>query len=395
MQDFFTHQITLGPGGVLDPKELPAHGGVFLIVDGEDRPILLAAGESLRRIIKGRLAEPLSTQPTKRVNLAEIVQRIYWTESFSRFETAMLHWRAARLLYPKSHRKLLSFGPAWFVRLELQKWPPGWSVVREFPSDADYCYGPIGDRTKAHGWMGLLGDVWGLCRYPYILEQAPQGQACAYHEMGKCPAPCNGSISMDEYRRMLEASADFTAGHQECRLKQLRESMQEASAQLAYEKAASLRQVIEQVRGMSHDSELGHLTHITQCCWLIVQRGGPVRRSPKTMLVKPFFVRMGAIEVGAPVTMEALETVLPQWLALCKPCSVLPAKSRGEQIARCELLWLVSKFLFQEDRAPGLFLRFDRLPEATRLAELIRERCCDRDSDQRPEWQHKKPSTTN
>ena len=56
MTHLFDHHLNLGPDGTIDARALPAHGGVYLIVDRRDRPVLLASGENLRRLVVNRLA---------------------------------------------------------------------------------------------------------------------------------------------------------------------------------------------------------------------------------------------------------------------------------------------------------------------------------------------------
>ena len=375
MLDLFDHHLEIKPEGAIEARALPAHGGVYLVVDADERPVLLASGEDLRRVVSSRLAGPLPDQRTKRANLAEIAARVHWKETFSRFETALVHWQAARRLYPKSYRDLILFSPAWFLRLDLNARTPAFETVCEFEADGARYFGPVVPRSKAVEWTRMLEDLFDLCRYRHILEQAPHGQACAYFDMGRCPAPCNGSLSLDEYRRMLIAAADFTAGAHQPRLEQLRQAMQAAAASLAFEKAETIRQISTRAAAMVQEPEYHHLRELSRCCWLIVQRAGPRRRSPKNLLVKPFFLRAGAIEAGSPIPLTELDATVPRWLARCGPCSVLPPASPEEQTARCEILWLVSKFLYQGEQAPGVFLPFDRLSGASEVIRHVGERC--------------------
>src|SRR5947207_15818153 len=66
--------------------------------------------------------------------------------------------------------------------------------------------GPVEDKHAAARLIELVEDLFDLCRYYNILLESPRGKACAYKEMGKCPAPCDGSIGIEHYRRMVEWS---------------------------------------------------------------------------------------------------------------------------------------------------------------------------------------------
>ncbi len=375
LAELFDRRLELPSGGTFAPTLLPAGGGVYLLADRDDRPILLAGAEDLRRAVAHRLTRPPERQ-SQRADLAEVAARVYWRETFSRFETALEHWRVARVLYPRNYRRLLSFGPVWFLRLRLDEPAPAFVAVREVRRDGAEYFGPLATRSAAEDWRAMLEDAFDLCRYRNILEQAPHGLPCAYFEMGKCPAPCGGRISLDDYRGMLAAAADFTAGDRTSRLDQLRRAMPAAAAALEFERAEALRRTIARVTAVTARPAYRHLAEVSRCGWLVIQRGGP-RRAPDRTPVKPFFVRGGSVEGGPPVLPTELETAAAGWWRRCSdaPAAAAPAPPGGdEDRAWSEVLWLVGKFLLQGERAPGVFVRFDRLPSAEALAQRVRER---------------------
>jgi excinuclease UvrABC nuclease subunit len=69
--------------------------------------------------------------------------------------------------------------------------------------------GPFPDKHTAGRYIELFEDAFDLCRYHHILVQTPNATACAYKEMGMCPAPCDGSISMSQYGTQVQAAIDF------------------------------------------------------------------------------------------------------------------------------------------------------------------------------------------
>jgi len=374
LADLFDHHLELPTGGAFAPTLLPARGGVYLIADRDDRPILLAGGEDLRRVVVHRLTRPPERQ-SKRADLSEVAARVHWRETFSRFETALEHWRAARVLYPQNYRRQLAFGPVWFLRLKLEEPVPAFAAVREVRRDGARYFGPVATRSAAEDWRAMLEDAFDLCRYQNILEQAPHGLPCAYFEMGKCPAPCSGRITLDDYRQMLAAAADFTSGDRQHRLDRLRRAMREAAAALEFERAEAVRQTLARTAAVTARPAYRHLADLSRCGWLIIQRGGPRRRAVDRMLVRPFFARGESIDGGPPVPLAELETAAAEWLRCCTDTlAAAPPPSGGEDSAHSEVLWLVGKFLFQGERAAGVFVRFDQLPSAETLAQWVRER---------------------
>ncbi len=372
--DLFDHQLDLAPDRPTDPRALPTGGGVYLVADAGDRPILLACGENLRRIVIHRLATPPSDRTSKRARLADIAARLLWRPTFSRFETALIHWQIARTLFPRDYRKQIGFSPAWFLHVDPGDRLPRFTAVREFRHDAARYAGPFPTRRGAEAWIHLLEDMFDLCRYYDVLEQTPAGRPCAYFEMGRCPAPCDGSLPLSDYRRMTADALAFTLGDRHPRRSTLRHSMQVAAHARAYEKAASIRQTLDRADALIQRPDNAHVTDLREARWLVVQRAGPARRVEKKTFVKPFFLCCGALETGEPTALADLAAAVPRWIETGRTLSPPPTASREDEIARSERLWLLSRFLFAGDRAPGLFLRLDQLPAPDTLLTTLHDR---------------------
>ena len=378
----FTHRLHLEPSAKINPRDLPAGGGVYLISDAEDQPILLASAENLRRAVACRLASTEAGSASKRADLSEIARQVGWRRTFGRFETAWLHWRIAREMYPTRYRKMIGFGPTWFLRVDPKHAYPCFASARELGNVR--CLGPFAVRRHAEEWIRMLEDVFDLCRYDHILKQAPHGEPCAYADMGRCPAPCNATISMNAYREMIDHAIDFSLGNREPRLAQLKKAMHSAAAERRFEQAASIRQTLDRANATVAKPEYKHLTDLAAAGWLIIQRGGPVSRDPEKLLIKPFHVRAGGVRVGAPTPLAGIESAAVTWIGDCKRRPLDSMPRAGEIAARSEVFWLLAKFLFQEGNAPGLFYRSDRLPSPEALAADARKRFGHADSPAEP-----------
>lgn len=369
LTELLPHRADLAPGGGFDSKSLPAHGGVYSITDGDDRPILTAACEGLRRVVAARLAGP-GEGPSKRANLAEVARRVYWIETFGAFETSLRYHAIARRLYPRDYRERLAFGPAWFIRGDAREAAPRITVVKEYGDDGAAYVGPFATRGDAVDTVGVLEDAFDLCRKYDILRQAPRGQACEYLEMGKCPAPCDGRWPMEAYRASVAAAMAFAAGSRAERLGELDGLMRSAAGEQRFERAAAIRQTIE--RTQSHFGRPGMRLagRLEDFRWLILQRGGPRSRLEKRLLIRPFFASREAVAEGPATTMAELPGVVGSWLTRLGTVS----EPDGDVTERSERVWCVSHFLFKGDEAPGLFVAANRGATAEELVQKSRER---------------------
>ncbi len=72
---------------------------------------------------------------------------------------------------------------------------------------------------------------------------------CMLHQIKRCSAPCVGLIEPDDYRRLADQAADFLRGKATDLQSDLAKEMDAASADMAFERAASLR---DRIRALAH-----------------------------------------------------------------------------------------------------------------------------------------------
>ncbi len=343
LPDIFDHHLPFDPDASLDDflKQIPAKWVVYLFADDADRPVQLLCVKNLRSSLKRRLGGDELIGPTRRVNYRQLVRRVYWRRVDSRFEADAVYLEAARDIFPQSYRGMLGFHPAWFVHVDPSAEHPRYTKTNQLLDRTGLLIGPVEDKHAAANLIRIIEDAFDLCRYHNILVQAPRGLACAYKEMGKCPAPCDGSIPMTEYRASVTMSANVLANQADYRLQQSHR-MQQAAASLQFELAGKIQSTLGQLSALGkgpfrHAAQLQHFT------FLSLQRG------PRDGTAKLFLITSGQIvEVGA---------------FLQEPSQLpdLVIQSRPLDLAGVERMGLVSHHLFLPKQSQGLFLRLDQL----------------------------------
>lgn len=344
-------------------RPIPAGGGVYALSDEEDRLILLAAGEGLRRIIAHRLAPPPQAS-RKRADLKAIARRIRWRQTGSPFETMFEFHRIARALYPDRYGELLAFGPAWMVHVDLDLRPPRLAPVKYLQPRGTHL-GPLPTRASAEKLIETLEDLFDLCRYPHILELAPHGQPCAYFEMGKCPAPCAGRIPLDRYRSMMIDALAFASGCSQAFTGVWSDQMRALAARQEFEQANRFKQKVQRARVLAGEN-YRFLRPMEDFNYLVLQRG-----EGRTQ-VKAFFVRSSGIEPGPSVARKSLGTAAGGWVEQMR--SRRDTGTDTDRTVASEHIWLAAHFLFKGEEASGLFLGPDEWPEPQRWLPKVVEK---------------------
>ncbi len=332
-------------------KTVPAKWVVYLLADQQDQPIQLLCVKNLRYSLKRRLGGDESVGPTRRVNYREIVRRVRWTRVDSAFEADVCYHDAARRLFPQSYQGMVGFRPAWFVHVNPDAVFPRYIKTNDLLIPGGELLGPIEDKHSANRLIELVESCFDLCRYYNILVESPAGKPCAYKEMGKCPAPCDGSISIQQYRRLIQWSAAVLADPAEC-IREQKARMTSAAANLKFEIAARIKSYIDEL------SQLGkgpyrHLAKLAGFQFLSFQRG------PREQTSKVFLITPGQIEQVQCVIHENFKPSEILRLALAKAADQ-PSQLDPPGVER---IGIVASHLFSVKNSQGVFLPLAHVDE--------------------------------
>lgn len=118
-----------------------------------------------------------------------------------------------------------------YLKLSKEK-APVLKVVRNTKDKKAYYFGPFPDSGAAWETAKLLNRIYPLrkCR------RLPKKE-CLYYHMGQCLAPCVNDIDEKVYTDMVTSIQKFMRGDVKDTIDQLKKEMQQASEDLAFEKA--------------------------------------------------------------------------------------------------------------------------------------------------------------
>ena len=348
-------QIPFDPAADFDAflRLVPAKWVVYLFADAQDQPLQLLCVKNLRYSLKRRLGGETITL-TKRIDYREIVRKIHWRRVDSAFEADWVYHDVARQIFPNSYQGMVGFRPAWFIHVDPQGQFPRYVKTIQLTEGKGIYVGPVEDKHAAARLIELVEDAFDLCRYYNILLEAPHGRACAYKEMGKCPAPCDGSISMQQYRRMIDWSAATLADPREM-IHQQNDRMKQAAAELRFETAAKIKAFIEQLSQIGKGA-FRHARPLRDFAYITLQPG-PTAGSAKLFLILPGLIEEIADILSEPARpSELLRTIF----TLAEELSQFPLDTPA-----VERIGIVAHHLSSPKRSQGVFIPLSDLPDPT------------------------------
>lgn len=344
---------------------LPATPAVYLLLTGEQQPVQLSTTQHLRRAVTARLAAAPDAPAGRRADLAEIVRAVRWRAVSAPFEARWWYYRLCRATSPHDYRRLVSFGPAWF--LHLLSGPPEIRITDAVYRGPGPWIGPFSTRAEAQAALEGLWDMFELCRYPEQVRRAPHGQRCAYAEMGRCDAPCDGSVPLSTYAERVDAAWRFAEGGIEAWITQAAARMRAAAAAQRFERAALLRQQIDFARRWErHWSAVRSAAEWSLLLLLPITR----RRA-----WRPFVFDRGILVEGPITPQRRLAAAVEAWLpgARASAAAAVDDAATGD-LVRTEQAWLLAHFLHSAEASNAILLHLLALAEPGAAAHCITAR---------------------
>jgi hypothetical protein len=260
---------------------LPTEAGVVFFEDKNGRCILIRGIGDPRAFVRRRLApdpddppartdyaavtRTVSVIPTGSTLLAEVLSAgLHASVDSDGAEAAAAPLNAAFVLCDPTAR-LPSFREVG--------WRDLWSGATT-PTSHERVLGPFQSPKRARRWVEGVVDLFDLCRYDHLLAQTPNATACVYKQMGKCPAPCDGSEPIESYRARFRRAAACTGSMRSEEARRCRERMERAAAGLAFEEAATLKERLEKIESLDSGGPWA-VCDLRDTLW---QCSGPTRR---------------------------------------------------------------------------------------------------------------------
>lgn len=345
---------SIRPAAASDFDAAPSSHGV-VAVDHAGRCSLLAATGDIRAFCHKRAPTLLDH------GVHDVDVRILPCPSM--FEAELAYLRTARSIMPEAARAATDRWRSWYLLLDLVagKWSPG-SLESHPQTASSILIGPMPDKHAPTRLGELIDDVFDLCRYPAELAKAPHGRACAYFEMGRCPAPCQGSEPLDVFlARFAEAAAALRSSDALARA--IETKMTASAASLDFERASTLRAHLQRLQGRSAHI-FDAIADARDWSRVIVIPGNDNQTT--IAVVRADGVRTLA-RVPADTTAAALAPVLPM-IEAASAGAVDPPYARNE----VEEAWLASRRMFSRRRREMYLTRAEGLDVDTLLTTIRR-----------------------
>ncbi|MGV8144801.1 MAG: excinuclease ABC subunit UvrC [Methanothermobacter sp.] len=222
-----------------NPDNLPNKPGVYIFKDIHEKILYVGKAKSLKKRVKSYFKDELDSPKT------QILMRQFHSLEYIITDTE----KEALILESNLIKKYL---PRYNIRLKDDKRYPYVKITHEdFPrimitrrvlDDGSYYYGPFTDVTALRRMLKFMKSIF------KIRDCKNMDGPCLNSQMHICEAPCDGRISKEDYKKLIDKVNLFFEGKYDEIMAIQKKNMEEAADNHEFEKAAVLRDQISSIK---------------------------------------------------------------------------------------------------------------------------------------------------
>ncbi|MFW5642768.1 MAG: excinuclease ABC subunit UvrC [Alkalispirochaeta sp.] len=217
----------------------PTSSGVYIMRDADDTVLYVGKAKNLRSRVRSYFARDL---PIKTRMLMSRADRIDYLVTGNEYEALLLENNLIKRHAPRYNINLKDGKSYPVIRITAEEYPRVFRT-RRIVQDGSTYYGPYPNVRRLEAYLDLIDRLYPLrkCRTPGI---KPRSRPCLYWHIGRCAGVCAGKTGHAEYMERIASIKALLEGKTEQLRRELRRTMETASRELRFERAAEYRDLL-------------------------------------------------------------------------------------------------------------------------------------------------------
>lgn len=228
-------------------SNLPKGPGVYIHKDLRQQMLYIGKATSLRQRVRSYF-QPSADHPPRIRALIQNVHSIEILQTHTEAEALILEANLIKKHRPRyniQHKDDKSYP---FFKLTVHEHYPRLYLTREKRTrDAEY-YGPYPSVRDARATLNTIRRHFPLRTSKMVLDGSRVFRPCLNFQLGRCLAPCRGTVSVTQYDHIVQQIRLFLQGRDQELISRLETTMQTHAEGQRYEEAARARDAIQAVR---------------------------------------------------------------------------------------------------------------------------------------------------
>ncbi|HVS70441.1 MAG TPA: excinuclease ABC subunit UvrC [Phycisphaerae bacterium] len=239
-------------------RELPGTPGVYLMKDTRGVVIYVGKSRSLRDRVGSYFVPSTDLGRFGKQLLLDYVVDFDTLPCDTEVEALLMENRLIKDIQPRFNARLTDDKTFPYLEITTRDDYPGVYITRQPSSTGTKLYGPFTSSSALKEAIQHLQRVFKFrtCHLEIMEDDSRKRffRPCLLYAIRQCTAPCADKISRDAYRQDIDRLKRFLDSKGSDVLREMTAEMEQASKNLEFEKAATLRDQIKALRALSERS---------------------------------------------------------------------------------------------------------------------------------------------
>ena len=227
-------------------SRLPHAPGVYLMKNADGNIIYIGKAASLHKRVKSYFSSRKKLSSKAQLMVGDIADIDFFVTS-SEQEALILELNLIKRYRPRYNVSLKDDKSFPYLKVDIDnEWPRIYVTRRREQDDGRY-FGPFTSVRSVKQTLQVIREIFPIrsCKKHITGNDT---RPCLKYYINRCPGPCIGAVSKEEYAGIIRQIVLFLEGKQERVIHEVEERMKGAAEKLDFEKAALLRDRIRAVR---------------------------------------------------------------------------------------------------------------------------------------------------
>ena len=237
-------------------SQVPHRPGVYLHKDRFGTIIYVGKARDLRKRVSQYF------HPSRRMGwdlkfnaLVDAIHDFDWHVVKSEPESLLLESKLIKDFQPRFNIDLRDDKQFLLLKVNLHDPIPRFTLTRLRKDDGCVYFGPFAHSGSVRRALTLMRRKFHLRGCRPLTPGESDYKHCLYGNLQHCTAPCIGNVTREQYLAQVQAGIEFLQGQTEELKGELEAEMKKASLNLEFEKAAQLRDALEDMKRTTQNTE--------------------------------------------------------------------------------------------------------------------------------------------
>lgn len=246
-------------------KKIPFDPGIYMMKDEKGEIIYVGKAISLRKRVRQYFQKNNKTARIEK--MASLVRDIDYIVVNNEVEALNLECNYIKKLSPKFNVMLKDDKTYPYIKVTIKDKYPLIYVTRRRVEDKALYFGPYTNVGAMRDALHTIKEIFPVKRCKYNLDKTQVKNACLYYHIGRCLGPCINDVSLKAYKDMIDQVVLFLEGKTTEVKKMIKSQIDECIEKLDFEKAAILKQRLDNIEKFSQKQTVSNLNELSTDIW--------------------------------------------------------------------------------------------------------------------------------